>query len=207
MSPMNPVVAAKHSLYADLAAFTEAGTNDIGALIDATFDTGCTWRVAHPVNTVNGNAEALAGLWLPLKQAIPDLERRDAIFVGGIYQERLYVAAVGHYCGTFRDDWLSIRATGRPVYLRYGEVYEIRDGKVVQANLLWDILDLVRQAGFWPIAPSLGIEEMWPGPLTGDGMVFFTRPTRSNRLHRWPRHLPCIVPCLSTMTVTCPARD
>ena len=30
-------------------------------------------------------------------------------------------------------------------------------------------MDFIRQAGFWPINPPLGIEEMWPGPITSDG--------------------------------------
>jgi predicted ester cyclase len=40
----------------------------------------------------------------------------------------------------------------------------------VQSSCLWDILDLIRQAGLWPLAPSLGVEGMWPGPITGDGL-------------------------------------
>ena len=37
--------------------------------------------------------------------------------------------------------------------------------------MLIDVMDFIRQAGFWPINKSLGIEEMWPGPITGDGIV------------------------------------
>ena len=103
--------------------------------------------------------------------AMPDLERRDLIVAGGDYQGRDYVAAVGHYCGTFRGDWLGVPAAGRPVYLRYGEVHEVRGGRIVQSSCLWDILDLIRQAGLWPLAPSLGVEGMWPGPITGDGLL------------------------------------
>ena len=40
----------------------------------------------------------------------------------------------------------------------------------MQANLIWDVLDVMRQAGVWPLAPSLGVESMWPGPLTADGV-------------------------------------
>jgi predicted ester cyclase len=129
------------------------------------------WRVAHPIDEVSGPDAAAARVFAPLKRALPDLERRDEIFVGGAYDGRLYVAAVGHYCGTFRHDWLGIPATGTTAYLRYGEVYEIdAGGRILQANLLWDILDLIRQAGIWPIAPRLGVEGMWPGPITGDGI-------------------------------------
>ena len=38
--------------------------------------------------------------------------------------------------------------------------------------MLIDIMDFIRQAGFWPINSSLGVEEMWPGPITGDGTTF-----------------------------------
>ena len=89
---------------------------------------------------------------------MPDLERRDEILVGGGYEGRDYVAAVGHYCGTFRGDWLRIPATGQPVFLRYGEVHRVEEERIVESNCLWDVLDLIRQAGFWPLAPSQGAE-------------------------------------------------
>jgi predicted ester cyclase len=127
--------------------------------------------MSHPINELGSSEEALEKTWVPLKTSLPDLERRDVILVGGTYEGRDYIACVGHYCGTFRHDWLGIPATGRPIYLRYGEVYQIEDGRIVQANCLWDVLDVIRQAGFWPIAPSLGTEGMWPGPLTADGIV------------------------------------
>ncbi|MEJ1161761.1 hypothetical protein [Prosthecomicrobium sp. N25] len=129
------------------------------------------WRVAHPINRLAGTEAALALAYLPLKHALPDLERRDVVFVGGSYEGRMYLAAVGHYCGTMRGDWLGIPATGTPVYLRYGEVYEVTpDGTILQANLLWDVLDLMRQAGVWPLAEPLGSPEAWSGPITADGV-------------------------------------
>lgn len=100
--------------------------------------------------------------------------------VGGTFAGRDCVASIGHYCGTFRANWLGIPATGRPVYLRYGEVHQIVDGRIVQSNCLWDVLDLIRQARFWPIAPSPGVEGMWPRPITSDGLVFHqTDPAQS----------------------------
>jgi hypothetical protein len=125
-----------------------------------------------------------ARVWAPLIRSFPDLERRDVILVGGSYEGRDYVAMVGHYCGTFREDWLTIPATGRPIYIRYGEVHEVRDGAIVQSNCLWDVLDVIRQAGFWPIAPSLGTEGMWPGPITGGRTGL--HPNRSRAFRRQP---------------------
>lgn len=161
----------KRWLYNSLQEIAEASELQLSARLSSVSAPDAEWRMSHPLNEITGRDQVLEEVWQPFKNAIPDLERRDLILVGGEFQGRDYVATVGHYCGTFRHDWLSIPATGRPVFLRYGEVYEIKDGKIVQANCLWDILDLIRQAGFWPLAPSLGTEGQWAGPLTGDGLV------------------------------------
>lgn len=170
----------KRRLHDALAALAEAAPCEVGARLAAIYHPDAEWRGAHPLNEVRGTEAVAAKVWMPLLRAFPDLERRELIVTGGGFQDRDYVATIGHYCGTFRTDWLGIPATGRPVYLRYGEVHEIRDGRIVQSSCLWDILDVIRQAGFWPIAPSLGTEGMWPGPITGDGIVLHdTDPAQS----------------------------
>ena len=161
----------KRRLYAGLAALAEAAPADRGALLAAIYHPDVHWRGSHPLNELTGLEAVTDSVWAPLLTSFPDLERRDLIVTGGAFQDRDYVAMLGHYCGVFRSDWLGIPATGRPIYLRYGEVHEVRDGRIVQSNCLWDVLDVIRQAGFWPLAPSLGIEGMWPGPITGDGIV------------------------------------
>ncbi|MGL4810423.1 MAG: ester cyclase [Beijerinckiaceae bacterium] len=169
----SPDSSTRRLVHQRLTRLAEARPEALEAALKAHARADAMWRVAHPINRCAGHAEALTRAFLPLKRALPDLERRDVIFVGGTYQNRRYLAAVGHYCGTMRGDWLGIPATNRPIYLRYGEVYEIdRDGAVIQANLLWDVLDVMRQAGVWPLAPPLGSAEMWPGPLTADGVRF-----------------------------------
>jgi predicted ester cyclase len=47
----------------------------------------------------------------------------------------------------------------------------VRDGRITHSTVLLDVLDAIRQAGFWPVAPSLGVEAMWPGPITADGLL------------------------------------
>jgi predicted ester cyclase len=162
----------KRYLHRGLARLAEAGSGGAAAALAPLYTNDAEWRGAHPLNEMRGIESIAAHVWEPLLASFPDLERRDLISVAGSYEDRDYVAMVGHYCGTFRADWLTIPATGRPVYIRYGEVHELKDGRVAQSNCLWDVLDVIRQAGFWPIAPSLGTEGMWPGPITGDGLVF-----------------------------------
>jgi predicted ester cyclase len=165
-------VRNKRWLHETFRALAETQPDRIGTALAEAYHPDAEWRGSHPINELSGTDQIEHTVWQPLIQSFPDLERRDVIVVGGTFEGRDYVATVGHYCGTFREDWLSIPSTGRPIYIRYGEVHEIRDGRIVQSNCLWDILDVIRQAGFWPIAPSLGTEGMWPGPLTADGLMF-----------------------------------
>lgn len=169
----SPSPTVRRAVHQRLTTLAEASPAASEAALAALARPDALWRVAHPINHCTGLAEVLTRALLPLKHAFPDLERRDVIFVGGCYQGRSYLAAVGHYCGTMRGDWLGIPATRRPIYLRYGEVYQIDgEGAVVQATLLWDVLDVMRQAGVWPLVPPLGSPEQWPAPLTADGLRF-----------------------------------
>jgi predicted ester cyclase len=177
-----PSASVRQGILQRLIALAEAQPAALAARIDALAHGQAQWRVAHPMNQLEGNAAALATVYAPLKAAFPDLERRDTIFVGGRYKGKTRIAALGHYCGTMRGDWLGIPATHKTVYLRYGEVYVIDDdGRVEQANLLWDVLDVMRQTGVWPLGPMLGSREMWPGPLTADGVrMAASDPAHSN---------------------------
>ena len=170
-TPESPRLTPKRRLYRALYDLVASEDSELRHRLDALYVPDAAWRGSHPLNELQG-VDAIQGIvWQPLKHAFPDLERRDLIFVGGRYRSQELVAAMGHYCGTFRRDWLGIPATGRPVYLRYGEVHRVEDGRIVQSSCLWDVLDLIRQAGFRPLAPSLGSEGMWPGPITADGVV------------------------------------
>ncbi len=166
-----PALALRRDLHARLRALADAPIDRLEGALAALAGPSTLWRAAHPMNELTGPAPALATIWAPLKRALPDLERRDLIFVGGVYQGRMLIAAMGHYCGTMRADWLGIPATGKALTLRYGEVWELdAEGRVTRANLLWDVLDVMRQAGVWPLPPSLGVKEMWQAPLTADGL-------------------------------------
>ncbi len=167
----SPSCLIRESVFRRLHDLAEAKPAELAVHLNTLAHPGAAWRVSHPMNTLLGLEAVAAQVYGPLKQAMPDLERRDVIFLGGVYQDRSYIATIGHYYGTMRGDWLGIPATGKAIYLRYGEIYHVdADGKVLQANLLWDVLDVMRQAGVWPLAAPLGIAEMWSAPFTADGI-------------------------------------
>lgn len=130
---------------------------------------------SHPINEIAGT-DAIADVWSKLRAAMPDLERRDSIFTGGIGKpdsrmpadvaDRQLVASMGVIQGTMTGDLFDIPASHGLVHLRVCEVHHMRDGRIAHSYVLFDFLDLMRQVGVWPIAPSLGAEGMWPAPTT-----------------------------------------
>lgn len=165
-----PSGASREAVRDGLGRVAGASPDDLARALAAVCDPGLEWRGSHPLNEVRGVDALVTDVWAPLKRALPDLERRDDIVVAGAYDGREYVATLGHYCGTFEAPWLGIPPTGDPLFLRYGEVHRLEGGRIVQSSCLWDVVDVMRQAGFFPLAPSLGLEGRWPPPLTGDGV-------------------------------------
>ncbi|MDA7989274.1 MAG: ester cyclase [Alphaproteobacteria bacterium] len=173
MTDAKPLLQQKRRLHHALRQLAEAPPHAVKNILAEFAAENAEWRVSHPVNHNSGLAAVADNAWIPLRNALPDMERRDLIFVGGEYRNQTLIAALGHYCGTFQNDWLGIRASRKLVYLRYGEVYELdAAGRVARASCLWDILDLVRQCGRWPLGPARASETPWPAPLSGDGLVF-----------------------------------
>ncbi len=157
-----------------------ASRADLTQHLQAAYHEDVHWRGSHPLNEVHGLDALEKTVWAPLLEAFPDLERRDNIIIGGAYEGRDYVATVGHYVGRFEQDWLGIPATGGVIYLRYGEFHQLMDEKIIQSTVLIDVLDVIRQAGIWPLPPALGSPEMWPAPLGVDGILLSEQDERES---------------------------
>ena len=125
----------------------------------------------HPFGDVIGADSIFDTLYAPLGTAWPDLERRDWIVIAAQDQDGAdWVGCGGTYVGQFDQPWLGIPATGRMAHMRFHEFYRFACGKVIEIQALWDIPEVMLQAGSWPMAPSLGREWHVPGPATCDGL-------------------------------------
>jgi predicted ester cyclase len=130
------------------------------------------FRHCHPFGDLTGPDAFHDGVFAPLHAAWPDLERRDWIVMAGRTSEGAdWVGCGGHYVGTSLGPWLDIPPTGHLVHMRFHEFYRFENGKVVEFQAIWDIPEVMMQAGAWPMAPSLGREFCVPGPATQDGLV------------------------------------
>lgn len=131
------------------------------------------WHVAHPVDDLVGREAVLDGWLRPLWGALPRYMRRDEVVIGGTSHtgSGAWVATLGHYVGNLVGPLLGVAPSGKLVFLRCGEFYRIEDGRVVEAYLLPDLPDLMRQVGRMPELPPLGTEMLFPGPATHDGVL------------------------------------
>jgi predicted ester cyclase len=134
---------------------------------------GCDWQVSAPLVPMTGPGEVAERFVAPLRAAFTGLHRRDEIFIGGQNRrgERgFWCAAVTHYVGSFDAALWGIAPSRHLAFLRAGEFYRIEDGRIAQARILLDLPDLMRQAGRLPFPASLGLETLFPGPATHDGV-------------------------------------
>ncbi|WP_223426226.1 ester cyclase [Tateyamaria pelophila] len=167
----------RHSRHKDLiaplrAAMYDFDLNALRACLHDLCAPDVAFRLAFPFETTIGVDAYLEKAYVPLLAAWPDLERRDFIVMAGpTPDDNDWVGCGGTYVGTFSAPWLDIPPTGHMVHTRFHEFYRFEGGKIVEIQALWDIPEVMMQAGAWPMAPSLGREWHIPGPSTCDGLV------------------------------------
>lgn len=140
------------------------------------------WVVSHPINELRGPQQVVSEFVQPLRHAFPDIERRTDLFFAGHWDGRIdggagtWVTTTGHYLGKFKESLWGIPPTGEPAWLRFGEFYRIENGRIVEARILLDLIDLARQAGVRLLPPSSGLELLVPGPRNATGILLESPP-------------------------------
>ena len=160
-----------------LDGMISAGMTGAVSLLRAHVHANAVFHAAHPINRLEGRDAILEGLYAHLAGAFPHLRRRDEIFMGGMSRtgSGMWVAAMGHYVGNMRGTLFGLEPHGHLAFLRYGEFYRIEEGLIVEARILIDFLDLIRQLGRMPLPKELGTEMLFPSPATHDGVMLDTR--------------------------------
>ena len=128
---------------------------------------------SHPWNETQG-LPAIRAFWEALRSSFPDMERRDLIFLKGTSKEddrtdppltnRPMVASLGHIQATFTKDFMGIPATHGTIMLRLSEAHHFEGDKIARSYVMIDLLDLMDQAGIYPLPAMLGAKGIWPGP-------------------------------------------
>ena len=161
----------REGVWGALDAMREPGLGGARAALMAAVEDGVPVRLAHPFETMEGGRGWWDAAIGPLLAAFPDLERRETIRIEGSDAAGVrWLGTCGFWCGAFEAPFLGIPPTRRMASMRLHEFFRLEDGAVTEVQALWDLPELMLQAGAWPMAPSLGREWQVPGPATQDGL-------------------------------------
>ncbi len=139
--------------------------------LDRLCEPDAVFHCCHPFGELTGPQTFYQNVLAPLKEAWPDVERRDWIVMAGEDEHGAnWVGCGGHYVGTFAGPLLDIPPTGHITHMRFHEYYRIVEGKIAEFQMIWDLPEVMMQARAWPMAPSLGAEICVLGPASGDGL-------------------------------------
>jgi len=152
------------------AALYDCDAAQLKAQLQTVFASDCEIHLAFPFEDSTGPEELYEQVYQPLLAAIPDVERRDFIVAAGGTKTAQWVGCAGHYLGVFERPWLDIPPTRHVAAMRYHEFFRIEGDQIVEMQAIWDIPQLMLQANAWPLACSLGVEWLVPGPATQDGV-------------------------------------
>ena len=134
------------------------------------------WQGCAPFDTQRGIESLLENVWQPLLGSFSRLQRRVDILIAGACEGEDWVASSGYIIGRFERDWLGIPATGREACFRYGEFHQIQRDRIVKSFVIFDLIELMQQAGCDPLPASLGLSGFVPPPRTGDGVLLDPQP-------------------------------
>jgi predicted ester cyclase len=164
MSDVTRAKAVMAPLFATTVDFEDVSSVFAKVAPDALF------RMCHPFGDMRGVDAFIGNVVEPLHTAIPDLERQDFIRIAGRDAEgAMWVGTGGNYVGRWLSDWLGIPATGRSAKMRFHEFFRIEGDACVEMQAVWDIPEMMMQAGVWPMAPQLGRFLHAPAPMSQDG--------------------------------------
>jgi len=146
--------------------------DNLAKVIRGAFHEDVDWNGPHPINQLKGVDALITGFWEPLLHSFPDIKRHPYIFMGGLKGDEEWVSGVGYLTGTFVKDWLGIPATSEKTNIHFGQFYVMRDGKISEGYVVYDLLAVMRQAGFQVLPPARGGEGgKIPPPFSNDGVL------------------------------------
>ena len=167
MTDFSSLRALTSELNAAMYNWSEAG---VRTALNAIMARDAIVHMCHPFGDTTGD-QYYDTILAQLHLALPDVERRPWIVMAGVDEHGFdWIGVAGTYLGTFVRPFLDIQPTGHLAHMRFHEYFRIEQGQIVEVQAIWDIPELMMQAGAWPMAPSLGREGLIPGPATCDGL-------------------------------------
>lgn len=171
----------KEKVWAYWQKMNYAQPHQVADIVREAIHKDVNWNSSAPINHIQGVDALITDFWQPLLKSFPDLKRKPYVFMGGIDNgESVYgsdhgeewVSGCGYLTGTFAEDWLGIPATGKKTHIHFGQFYVMQEGKITESYVQFDVLAVMRQAGFQVLPPAPGAEGgKVPAPVAEDGIL------------------------------------
>jgi predicted ester cyclase len=135
-----------------------ARLQEIPKICKKVFHKNVNWNGSQPLNQIRGVDSVITQFWEPLLNSFPDIKRVPHILIGGLSENEEWVSGYGYFTGTFVHDWLGIPATGKKTNINFGQFFVMREGKIAESYVIFDMLSVMKQAGFQVLPPAYGQE-------------------------------------------------
>lgn len=150
---------------------------DTNADLTPFFAENTLWEGPRPVPVAHSADEVATHFQAPFCAAFPTLKREVHILMSGTSSGRVdggpdgrtWVGATGYLHGQPKSEFYGIPAVDQPLRLRWGEFLCFEDGKIVETQMLIDVMDWFEQIGRPVLPPSRGAPLVWPAPTAFDG--------------------------------------
>lgn len=164
-------------LYGELARCDDSA---VKPALDRVYASNHIWRGYHPFNELHGADAVAERFWIPLRNSLRHMQRREDVFMAGANEidgfSSTWVVSMGHLMGLFDAEWLGIAPTGKMAFLRYCEFNRVEAGRITETAMFFDIPHLMMQTGLSPFPPQTAAHLVQPGPMTHDGLMFASQP-------------------------------
>ena len=156
-------------------AFAHPDARSQKVALNTFFADNVSFNASHPINDLSGVQAVASDFLTPLLDAFEGLYFRPDIRIGGTsYDGSEWVSGMGHFVGTFRNEWCGIAPTQKLVTIRLGDFHRMEKGKAVESYIYLDIPELLIQIGRYPLQPPQGATAQVFGPATHDGLQGIT---------------------------------
>ena len=85
-----------------LNSIINEGISKLDDNLDKSFSKEIKVNCFHPLNEFSGLNDFKQKFWIPLFEALPDIERREQIVIGGAFRDKIQVGSISILSGTFK---------------------------------------------------------------------------------------------------------
>ena len=117
------------------------------AVLDEMFDPG--YRLNFPTATTPLSLDATKRFYRALYAAFPDLTHTITEQISA--RDKVVTRWIAH--GTHRGTWMGVAGTGKTISLAGINIYTVKNGKLTESHVQWDLLGLLQQLGAVKVAP------------------------------------------------------